>query len=230
MKIIRQTAVAGTLLAIAGAASAATITYDATPDANGVPMSSVAGATTVDFNSGCGYASCSGNYAIVSGSASGLYAAPFVPASGSADSTPYLTVPQNLSQSPVSATFSLGTTADYFGLYWGSIDDYNSIAFLLNGTEVASFLGTDIMPPADGNQTAANTNMYVNFFSLPTFDSITLTSTQYAFESDNHAFALLGGSQDVPEPGSLALFGIGAAGLLWGLRKRRVNGGTPLMG
>ncbi|ROO27855.1 hypothetical protein SAOR_07725 [Salinisphaera orenii MK-B5] len=31
-------------------------------------MSSIAGVTTVDFNSGCGCAACSGNYALATGS------------------------------------------------------------------------------------------------------------------------------------------------------------------
>ena len=201
--------------ALCGAsANAVTITYDSTLDAQGIPTTTVAGATVVNFSAGCtGYASCFGNGAIVQGSLPGRYAAPGL----LSDTNPYLSVPLDLSQTTLSATLLLPTTANYFGLFWGSIDDYNTLSFLLNGSTVASFTGLDITSPANGNQSAPATNTYVNFFDLPTFNGVVISSTQYAFESDNHAYA------SVPEPATLALLSAGLLGMGVGRRRRKVT-------
>jgi len=177
--------------------------------------SSVAGITTVTFDGGncAGYASCSGDFAIVSGSASGLYATPFT------DNTKYLSVP-NPSQSTQTAILGLGTTANYFGLFWGSIDTYNLISFFLGNAEVASYTGSQLPNlTADGNQTAWTSNRYINFdFGSASFDTVKIISYGYAFESDNHAFR----KTSVPEPMTLALMGLGLFGLVAARRFKRV--------
>lgn len=133
-----------------------------------------------------------------------------------ADTTPYLTVPSDKSSG--SAELSFGTTYNYFGLFWGSMDNYNSLSFY-NGTNlVASYTGSDVANPnaANGNQSAPSTNSYVNFLDLPDFDKVRFTSTSYAFEVDNVAVGHV-----VPVPGSLLLSGIGLAGLSR-IRRRRI--------
>ncbi|WP_111642210.1 Npun_F0296 family exosortase-dependent surface protein [Marinimicrobium alkaliphilum] len=195
-------------LSLAAGAQAAIITLSGP----GVTTTSVAGATVVDFNDGTigAYTASSGDYAIVSGNLGGVYAEPL------GTDAPYLTVP--LDQSSGSATFDLGFSANYFGLYWGSIDAYNSISFWSGGSMVDSFTGSDIVSPADGGQGSTDTNRYVNFdFGAMSFDQVMLSSTSYAFESDNHAFALV----SVPEPGVVVLFGLGILGL--GLSRRRAR-------
>lgn len=179
----------------------------------GDTTTSVAGATTIDFNSGCGYFSCTGAFQIVLGSLSGQYAQP------AGTNTPYLSVPNPVSSG--TATLMLGTVANYFGLYWGSIDSYNSIAFKSGGTTIANYSGTDLVGAfANGNQIAYTSNRYINFdFGSEIFDTVLLTSNGYAFETDNHAFALV---REAPEPSSQLLLLGGLAGL-FGLRKRMLK-------
>ena len=180
----------------------------------GDTATSVAGATTIDFNNGCGYATCSGDFDIVLGSASGLYAQP------AGTDTKYLTVPNP--QSSGSATFTLGTTADYFGLYWGSIDAYNSISFFLGGDLISNYSGTDLVGQfANGNQVEYSSNRYINFnFGTEKYDTVKLTSNGFAFESDNHAFRnLVPTTTSVSEPSTLLLI-FGGLLSLFGVRMR----------
>ena len=204
--------IAGGLIGIC--ASAAHAVPVISLSASGVTTTAIAGATTINFDNGlCGYSTCSGNYQIVSGSVSGQYAQP------AGTNSPYLTVPNPVSNG--TANFSLGTQANYFGLFWGSIDTYNTISFLLNGTVVASYSGAQFPPLlANGGQTGDMSNRYINFEFVngEMFDAVRFTSTNFAFESDNHSYrAVSGGS--VPAPGPLALFGLGLAALR--LRGRR---------
>lgn len=182
---------------------------------SGDVTTSVAGANTIDFNSGCGYSSCAGDFALVNGNQSGQYAQPM------GVNSDYLTVP-NPSPTSLSATFALGAAADYFGLFWGSIDNYNFISFYLNNSLVASYSGSDIVGQfADGNQLSYSSNRYINFnFGSDAYDSVKLTSTGFAFESDNHAFRKL---ISVTEPTTALLFLLGLIGLALARRQVRIS-------
>jgi fibronectin-binding autotransporter adhesin len=87
---------------------------------------------------------------------------------------------------------------NFFGLYWGSMDDYNSISFLKNQKQIAMFSGTVIASltglAANGDQQSPYSNRYVNFNLGEIFyDEVILATTDFGFEVDNIA------SGDPPE-------------------------------
>lgn len=204
----------GIVLALAcGAANAIAVSSVQTSPGLFTTKSSVC---TVDFSStasltGCANATYSSGTAahLVNGSVGGQYVQP------ANDPTQYLTISPNLG--PVTITLSVG--ANYFGFYAGSIDSYNSIMFTgvdsstvtLSGNQINAFLTGSTV--ANGSQ-----NGYFNIFTSSLFRSITLDSSSYAFETDNHSFGI---ASPVPEPGSVALVGLGALALIVGRRRRR---------
>ena len=199
-------------LCFAASANATPISVSASEA--GQTTSTVAGVTTVDFNAGncAGYASCTGDFALVSGSASGLYAQPF------GTNSTFISVP-NPSDTTHTAVLNLGLQANYFGLFWGSIDSYNIISFFSGDTQIGSFSGADLPSlSASGNQSEWSSNRYINFdFGPASFDSVKLISSGFAFESDNHAYR----SASVPEPMNMMLMALGLFGLVIARRFNR---------
>lgn len=195
-----------------------------TASAIGQTTSSVVGVSTVTFDNGtcAGYSSCSGNFKIVSGFSSGQYAAPYFAPS---DTTKYLTVGAYAGQSGNTATLNLGASANYFGLFWGSIDTYNTISFLMGNTVVGSYSGSQIVSAtaaalaANGGQRQWSSNRYINFdFGTAKFDKVVMKSTNMAFESDNHAFRKI----LVPEPATLLLMALGLFSLVFVRSVKRI--------
>lgn len=204
MKYLRDitfaAAVVGAMFA-GGAANAAILLGPPGPcsadgcDAPPAVISLLASYDQYDFNSGLpiGYAG-TGNLA--TGLTPGISAPPL------GDTSQYLTVPLGGVE-----TFTPGGVHNVFGLYWGSVNSYNTI-ILSDGPNQFSFTGTDLFGLcADGSQVNSCSNQYVTFLGIP-FTSVTLELSQYAFESDNH---LIG---DLPEPGPLALIGVALLSLL----------------
>ncbi len=198
------------VIAALGLSAGANAGVIATAELPNVFESSVADATKVTFdgvNACTGYATCS-NLTVVQGNSSGVYATPYL------DSTKYSTV-----SGGQTSTFNLGFAADYFGLYWGSIDSYNTISFYLGNSLVQSFSGTPVAGLLqDGGQTSWASNRYINFnFVNATFDKVLLISGSNAFETDNHAFR----KASVSEPMTLVLMGLGLFGLVAARRFKR---------
>ena len=195
---------------VAGTSSVAHAGYIDTTFTSGM-TTQVAGATTYDFDSGVKPDGYGGAGAVLTNSVSGMAAAP------AGDSTAFLSVAYPSSSGTETFLAAPGQQYNYFGLYWGSIDDYNWIKFYDGSTLLGTVTGTDVIQAGAqlGDQMAPGSNRYVNFvLNDMSFNKIEFGTSNFAFESDNHAMAA------VPEPGVLALV-FAAFGALFLMRRRR---------
>jgi hypothetical protein len=157
--------------------------------------------TTYNFNAvGGTFASWTGDIPILAtGPVSGA-AAPF------GDTTQYTSV----GTVPTPGTSQLvlsGGSINYIGLYWGSIDSYNSITITdADGTTVINSANYGILNPANGNQGLGG-SAYVNIFDSKTITSVVFSSSTQAFEFDNLTVAA------VPEAATWAMMILGFLGL-----------------
>lgn len=167
----------------------------------------------------------------VQGSVTSQYAAPYLSGLNSAgfgnigdglDATTYVSSgSMGATGGAAQAVFTFFTPQQYFGLLWGSVDDYNTLSFFNGSTLVGALAGSDVLSLVGEHGVhetlGENGTMYVNVNSTLPFDRVVATSANYAFEVDNVAF----NETQVPEPASLALIGMGLLGLGWRSRRRK---------
>tara|TARA_R110000737_G_scaffold123378_1_gene155396 strand:- start:733 stop:1599 length:867 start_codon:yes stop_codon:yes gene_type:complete len=119
-----------------------------------------------------------------------------------------------------------GVQLDYFGFYWGSVDTYNNFQFFndTNNTSVA-ITGQQLLDQLggqSGNQGSIASNTYVNIdFDGFSWNRFVVNSTGIAGEFDNIVTGLTTRNKNVPEPMSIAVFGLGLFGLGLANRKRK---------
>jgi hypothetical protein len=158
----------------------------------------------------------SGDFKIETAPGTGIAAAP----AGTTPGTRFLTVPNSMSSG--SATLKLGGNYKLVSLYWGSIDDYNTLELLDEvGNVLHSVTGAALPTPvaANGNQSASASNRRVLFTNdIANIAALRLSSTNYAFEIDSVAVA-------VPEPATWAMM-LGGFGLLGAAARRRGSAKT----
>lgn len=188
-----------------GFVSSATLTNQG----GGLPTPSGTEITNIVFAGSTGYHS--GVYA---GSTSGVAASPI-----SGSSLLKYVVAEGASASVGTVTVSYSAPQTKLQLLWGTIGKGDTLAFwgsgactgsTCTGTPIATFTGSTIV--ADGGVNNQNASLRI---SLPT----AFTTVQASDHNGSPAFELMLG-QPVPEPISLALFGVGAAGVGF-LRRRR---------
>lgn len=218
------------LLLAALPAAAATITLGGTP-LGGQGITSAQPGMFVETFEGRPSVTISGDYVISDSSVPGKRAAP------AGDASRYLAVPDARSSGEVRMAFPLARKPiRRIGLYWGSMDDYNSLSFLdASGKTIAlgsyglalSGGAVRAAAAASGDRVSAGSNRYVNIAFAPAeaFTTLVFDSSNYAFEIDNIAYssrAAAAGSTPASEPAALALLGLGMGGLV--LRRSRGRG------
>lgn len=123
-------------------------------------------------------------------------------------------------------TLPAGSYLNYLGLYYGSIDTYNDLSFYNSSNAlITTVTGASLISEfggATGNQFDDRTNIYVNLYFEPSevFTSFSFTTRSVAFEMDNLAVGYNIKRQDVPEPETLALVGLGLLGLVASRRRK----------
>lgn len=203
---------------VGGAPSASGVVYD---NLDWLPLGTAGG---VSPDSGI-TVNITPNAAAVTGSSSGRYAAPFLSGGNGAgfgngdgaDATTYLTTGSTGAVAGAAIELLLGADYRYFGLLWGSVDAYNTLAFYDGANLVGTVTGSNVTASPNGNQ-GVNGTLYVNILSDLSFNRVVATSSQYAFEFDNIA---LSRSNPVPEPHALALLGLGLVGVAAARRRQR---------
>jgi len=155
-----------------------------------------------------------GSFDIDAGDLANVYRSPF-----GDNTTTFISVPKGglLSSGTYVISFAANQTYNYFGLYWGSVDLYNTIRFYdKNHNLIGTIDGAQAFAIAHFNVGYGDpaANAFFNFVTSTPFATIEVESTNFAMETGHDVFGR------TPEPGSMALFGSGIVTLAAILRRR----------
>lgn len=223
---------AAALLASATAARAYTITAT---DASGATTSPFAlvdygTATTAGFQSNATFTTLTGTVVSFSPDAASPQAGVYAGSIPNTSTSPFTgtnlgsSLSNYLSAEPSdNVTLAYASPQSSFSLLWGSVDTYNSLHLeMFDGATVVSDItitGADDQNAIGGSFDANGTSpAFVTISDIGSFTTVVATSTQQAFE-----FVAAVGSTAVPEPTTLALFGLGLLSL--GFVQHRRNRG-----
>ncbi len=199
--------------------------FDATADAAGCGVNTL-GAPGISFSE------TGGGFGVAIGNIDNVAAQPGNGGGAIEDTTCYGFTPKTGSSGTVTIDYTGflgllgGPLIDYFGFYWGSVDDYNDFTFIDTSTgDSETILGTTLLAlqgGVSGNQSDPGSNAYVNitFDGGFAFDKVVVNSTGIAGEFDNVVTGL-NNRPNVPEPASLAIFGLGLIGIALKRRNRK---------
>ncbi|HEY5205739.1 MAG TPA: PEP-CTERM sorting domain-containing protein [Roseiarcus sp.] len=207
-------------LALAGAASAATVTLTPGPQNPQYFASEAAHQNGFTLN-GITWSLVSGVAETEKGSLADVYAAPLGMGTDPTTGTTYMAVEGGGTEM---ATWDTPQTS--LAIYWGSIDgtaqNMNSFSVSIDGYTLT---GADLVAlgaSGTGSQTDPNSNQLVTITGLGAFTTATFSSTANAFE-----FSLPSNIPSTPEPSTWAMMAIGFAGLGYAAF-RRSSKGQPL--
>ena len=197
-------------LALVSSASATTVTIGGTSVKGEGMETSVAGATTMTFDSmkslpvGFDAIGTTPSNPVVQYSSLGVYLAP------TGDCSTYLST-----GSGVILDFAIPAGTTYFGFYWGSVDPNN--VFQIDESNGKDFTFTGAQMENMAGVTVNDKNSYlINFYADAgtTFTSAGFSSPQNSFEVDNIATA-------TPEPASVATLAGGLLIVAGTIRRRK---------
>jgi len=190
------------LLIAASANAAVVVTTGGAAAGDGSNLVSAFAPTTYNMNVGNAPTFTGDSVLFTTGTIGGQNAQPF------ADSTMYASV--GTLASPATSTLTLsGGPINYIGLYWGSIDTFNSITITNsnNETTVINSANFAVLDPANGDQGLLG-SAYVNIFdNAYNITSVVFASSSKAFEFDNLTVAA------VPEASTWAMMILGFLGV-----------------
>lgn len=117
-----------------------------------------------------------------------------------------------------------GSSINYLGFYWGSVDEYNSFEFYSDDVLVNKITGPELLAQfggTPGDQISDDSNVYVNidFSFAESFNRLRVISSGIAGEFDNVVVGL--DQRPVTAPASLAFLGLGLLGLGLGRRYKK---------